>query len=64
MTINSVSPQSSELNVVELTRCGPVHCPLGATPTLGSDYLRNGLTFGFPSRFSSAADNVAQWLPP
>jgi hypothetical protein len=27
-------------------------------------YLKNGLTLGFPSRFSSVADNVAQWLPP
>jgi hypothetical protein len=27
-------------------------------------YLKNGVTFGAPSRSCSATDNVAQWLPP
>ena len=40
---------------------------LGNVPRLSGllrIHLRNGLTFDFPSQSCSAADNVAQWLPP
>jgi hypothetical protein len=48
----------------------PASCrgwPSLVSPSIAGEpqiYFRNGVTAGFPNRFSSAADNVAQWLPP